>query len=104
RGLALSGVESVLKSAPGEQLRQNIRRRFTSLRGLRVLVVDDDAQYRAVLKEFLCSEGAKVREAGDGRQALAAMSEYLPDLLLLDLLMPEMDGFELLRRMRASPR
>lgn len=59
----------------------------------RVLVVDDDPTIREVLCEALTMEGYEVRGAGNGREALDVMSRWLPGLILLDLMMPELDGW-----------
>jgi len=69
-----------------------------------VLVVDDDADTRAALARTLASEGCRVAEAADGRAALEALEPATPDLILLDLVMPGMDGFEFLDALRAEPR
>jgi two-component system, OmpR family, response regulator VicR len=58
----------------------------------RVLVVDDDALIRATLATALADEGYSVRVAADGRAALDTLDEWLPDLIVLDLMMPVMDG------------
>ena len=59
----------------------------------RVLVVDDDPSIQGFLAEALTDEGYGVRTAGNGREALAVLQEWLPDLILLDLMMTEMDGW-----------
>ncbi|MCC6177573.1 MAG: response regulator [Chloroflexi bacterium] len=59
----------------------------------RVLVVDDDASIQGFLAEALADEGYGVRIAGNGREALSILQEWPPDLILLDLMMPEMDGW-----------
>jgi CheY-like chemotaxis protein len=64
------------------------------------LIAEDDEMTRRVLRETLEREGWDVAEAGDGRAALAAVAVRRPDLILLDLLMPEMDGFEFLEELR----
>ncbi len=66
----------------------------------RILVVDDEASARGALSEILSDEGYKVRTAADGFRALAAASEFAPDLVLTDLKMPGMDGLSLLGRLR----
>ncbi|MFC6777406.1 response regulator [Methylobacterium gregans] len=68
-----------------------------------VLVVDDDPDLRGRLRTVLERHGWAVREAGDGAQALAQISERVPRLVLLDLTMPVMDGFAFLRAMRGLP-
>ena len=66
----------------------------------RVLVVDDDAGRRAYLRTNLELEGYDVREAASAQQGLAALEDELPDVVLLDVMMPEVDGWNLLRRVR----
>ena len=65
-------------------------------RDLPVLVVDDDAAVRMLLRRILEAEGYSVVEAENGRAALERMSERAPGAILLDLMMPQMDGFEFL--------
>jgi PAS domain S-box-containing protein len=66
----------------------------------RVLVVDDDPDLRQRLRDLLEKEGLEVDEAGDGRAALTRLDEQWPGLILLDLLMPGMDGFTFLWELR----
>ena len=61
-----------------------------------VLVVDDDADIRAFVSELLVDEGYAVRAATNGRDALAVLGNWHPDVILLDLMMPEMDGWAFL--------
>lgn len=68
-----------------------------------VLVVDDDPQIVRVVEINLTQEGYQVRTAGDGEAALAAVREERPDLVILDVTMPRMDGFEVLKRLKADP-
>lgn len=65
-----------------------------------VLVVDDDDDIRAVLRALLERAGLDVAEAADGREALRRTFEDRPQLVLLDLGLPDLDGFEVLRRLR----
>jgi signal transduction histidine kinase len=67
-----------------------------------ILVVDDDADNRNVLTRGLTAQGHAVVEAEDGRQALDAIQAGSFDLVLLDIMMPEMDGFEVLRRLKSD--
>jgi DNA-binding response OmpR family regulator len=68
----------------------------------RVLIADDDEPMRRMLAESLEQEGYEVQMAGDGRQTLEVASSFLPDLILLDAKMPEIDGFEVARRLHAK--
>ncbi|MGH7790219.1 MAG: response regulator, partial [Candidatus Binatia bacterium] len=65
-----------------------------------VLVVDDESEIRASLRGVLSDEGLRVLEAEDGGQALSLVREQRPELVLLDVWMPEVDGIELLRRLQ----
>ncbi len=66
----------------------------------RVLVVDDEPHIRAVLRGYLQGEGFAVAEAEDGEEALRSAREQPPDLLLLDVMLPGIDGLEVLRQLR----
>lgn len=66
-----------------------------------ILVVDDDPRLREVLRYTLMRAGFTVREAADGRAALAAVEARSPDLVVLDVLMPELDGLSACRELRA---
>jgi two-component system response regulator ResD len=70
--------------------------------GPRVLVVDDEPIVREVLQRYLSRGGFQVETAADGRQALDALNERPPDLVLLDLMLPRIDGFEVFSRIRAG--
>ena len=61
-----------------------------------VLIVDDDADLREYVRASLEAEGYVVREAGSAQEGLAALDEESPDLILLDVMMPEVDGWEML--------
>ncbi|MEO6112818.1 MAG: response regulator, partial [Nitrospiraceae bacterium] len=62
------------------------------------LIVDDDAVMRLLAREALEGSGWSVEEAENGRDALAAFQRFHPDVVLLDVMMPEMDGFTAARR------
>ena len=66
----------------------------------RVLVVDDDRAIRGFVAEALMDEGYEVKTAGDGREALAVSRDWHPDLIVLDLMMPVMDGWTFRARQR----
>jgi CheY-like chemotaxis protein len=71
-------------------------------RGLTVLVVEDDEDLRSLVRRILEREGYSVTEAENGRAALARAREAPPGLILLDLMMPEMDGFEFVTELRGQ--
>ena len=66
-----------------------------------ILVVDDEASVVEVVSLYLKRDGFQVRVARDGRQALTSISENKPGLVVLDLMLPEVDGLEIMRRLRA---
>src|SRR5436190_13078065 len=68
-----------------------------------VLVVDDELGTRHALMRLLANEGYKTVRAGDGREALRALDAGTPDVILLDLMMPGMDGIELLEALQRHP-
>lgn len=70
----------------------------------KILVVDDDANIREVVCFALAKAGYATTTAADGEQALARFVAERPDLVVLDILMPELDGTEVCRRLRADPR
>src|SRR5947207_1562127 len=70
----------------------------------RVLIVEDDSTTRDFLGDLLDAEGFETRQAGDGREALAILGGFRPDLILLDLALPVMDGRALLDELGRSER
>jgi DNA-binding response OmpR family regulator len=72
------------------------------LNGGRVLVIEDDAEITDALRRSLRHEGYQVRTAGDGVTALDAAAEFIPDLVVLDLGLPRLDGIEVCRQLRAD--
>src|SRR5260221_5819429 len=67
-----------------------------------ILVVDDNPANVEILQMRLQAQGYEIRTATDGEQALSAVLEHQPDLLLLDVMMPKLDGIEVCRRLRAD--
>jgi len=66
----------------------------------KILVVDDEENIRELYRDELAEEGYRVEMAGNGLQALAKFESFRPDLVTLDVMMPGMDGIEVLRRIR----
>jgi two-component system cell cycle response regulator len=71
---------------------------------LRVLLVDDDAALRALYRFNLEASGVEVQEAADGESALNLLEGTLPDVVLLDVMMPGIDGWDVADRLAANPR
>jgi two-component system, sensor histidine kinase and response regulator len=69
-----------------------------------ILVVDDDPRNRKLLEEYLVGAGYKVRVAQDGRSALTLAAARAPDLVLLDVMMPDLSGLEVCKRLKSDPR
>jgi PAS domain S-box-containing protein len=104
-GLALAGADYLPRPFAAAALLQAIRRHLPSLSGKHLLVADDDAAFRRQVVELLAAvDDLQVIEAANGHEVLACVAQRMPDLLLLDLLMPELDGFEVLHRLRADKR
>ncbi len=70
----------------------------------RILIVDDEPNIVISLEYLMKREGFETSVAGDGEAALAALEKVPPDLVILDVMLPRMNGFEVCRRMRADPR
>ena len=68
-----------------------------------ILTVDDSASMRMLLKASLTAQGFTIESANDGQHGLERMEEVKPDLLITDINMPKMDGFELIEAVRAEP-
>lgn len=71
--------------------------------GTPLLIVDDNAANLRLARLLLVGEGYEVRTAGDAVEALAVLESFRPRLILMDLQMPGMDGFDLTRRLKADP-
>jgi DNA-binding response OmpR family regulator len=70
--------------------------------GVRILVVDDDENLRRLVAAYLETEGYQVLQAADGRTALAAVKEQMPQLVVLDLMLPGIDGLEVAKQIRSG--
>ncbi len=69
----------------------------------RVLIADDDPQAAELMEAYLSDQGYDLAIAGDGEQTLKLLAEWSPDLILLDVMMPRISGFEVCKRLRANP-
>jgi PAS domain S-box-containing protein len=102
KGFALGATEFLTKPVDRERLRSAMARYAGQKTERRALVVEDDPDTRVWLRRVLREEGWTVLEAANGREALARLANVAPDVMLLDLIMPEMDGFELIEELRRN--
>ena len=100
RGYALGAADFMNKPVQRDKLREVLQRYVSSTAGSRVLIVEDDETTRTMLRRLLVGEGCIVSEAANGRLAMNMLDDKPPNLVLLDLMMPEMDGFEFLSNFR----
>ena len=104
RGYSLGAVDYLTKPVDREQLNKTLSRYYCAEEDTcPVLLVEDDTETREVMARTLVKAGWTVSEAGNGQEALDIMSGLHPRLILLDLMMPVMDGFDFLTVMRARP-
>jgi signal transduction histidine kinase/CheY-like chemotaxis protein len=103
RGFTLGAAEYATKPVDRERLSQILKKYTCPHPPCPVLMVEDDPATRAITRSILEKEGWKVTEAANGREALECMERVRPSLILLDLMMPEMDGFEFADRVRRHP-
>jgi CheY-like chemotaxis protein len=99
-GFALGAADYITKPHDREVLMRVLGRHVRGDGRAQVLVVDDDPKTRDMLRRTLQKAGCTVAEAANGREALEALERAKPALVLLDLLMPGMDGFEVLERLQ----
>jgi CheY-like chemotaxis protein len=100
RGIALGAAGYLTKPIDRERLSAVLRRCLPGRAARPVLIVEDDAATRELLRRPLEQEGWTVAEAGNGRAALERLEADRPGLILLDLMMPELDGFEFVEEVR----
>ena len=102
RGYSLGATEYMVKPIDRERL---VARAADDLRavGRQRALIDDDEVMRRGIRLALEQDGWKVAEAGNGRDRAGAARRARPDVIVLDLMMPEMDGFEFLDEMRSGP-
>jgi CheY-like chemotaxis protein len=102
RGIALGAAGYLTKPIDRERLVALLSRLRPAGAPGSVLVVEDDEEQRQLVRESLGARGWRVREAANGRLAVDAIAAELPDAILLDLMMPEMNGFELVAALQAK--
>jgi len=95
RGMALGAIGYLTKPIDRERLNALVQRFRAPARGAKILLVEDDPVQRERARAWLEPQQWIVREAANGREALKSIRKERPDLILLDLMMPEMDGFQL---------
>jgi len=100
-GFRLGADEYMVKPIDKDAL-LNVLQRFEG-KGRQVLVADDDPVVVDLARQLLEEDGWSVRSAANGQQALDEIARQRPDVLLLDLMMPVMDGFETLHQLRENP-
>jgi CheY-like chemotaxis protein len=99
RGYALGAIEYLVKPVDRQKL-IDVLRALCDATGRPLLMVDDDDLGRRRMRAALEEQGWTVTEASDGRDALTKLNDARPDVIVLDLMMPGMDGFEFLEEMR----
>ena len=92
-----------MNSEPAKQTESSDDEDREKIAASHVLVVDDNAQNLELLVAYLEGLGCKVRTAIDGVDALDKVKESVPDLILLDIMMPRMSGFEVCRKLKSDP-
>jgi CheY-like chemotaxis protein len=103
RGFALGAAEYATKPVDRQRLSATVRRYVHPGPESLVLMVEDDPATRAMMRNVLAKEGWRMCEAVNGRAGLECMEAERPDLILLDLMMPEMDGFEFADQVHRNP-
>jgi CheY-like chemotaxis protein len=103
-GTALGAMDYFVKPIEGKELVTRLKRfNFKRFNGTTVLVVDDEAANREWARNILEPAGFAVIQAAGGREAIALAKSRHPDLVLLDLMMPDVNGFEVVKALRADP-
>ncbi len=102
-GFSLGAADYLTKPLDFSRLSSVLNRHAKVGLGRRVLIVEDDEATQELLQKRLTKEGWQVVAASNGREALERLTQGPPDLVLLDLMMPEMDGFEFLEAFRKQP-
>ena len=99
---ALGAADFLAKPFAAGELHAALQRVLPTGRGS-VLIVDDEESVRALVLETLAGTGYELREAADGEEALERIAARRPDAIVLDLMMPKLDGFAVLERLQGDP-
>ena len=104
KAISLGAVDALTKPVAQGEFMACARRSLNSdeIAGRRILVVDDLREYQELMKHWLGEDKNDIRTAGNGKEALALMESFRPEVIFLDLMMPIMDGFTFLREIRAN--
>ena len=100
RGFALGGTDFIAKPIDWDRLGVILRPHRSAQTSSPILVVDDDDATRSMTNRHLTAQGWHVVEASNGREALERLAGTRPAVILLDLMMPEMDGFQFVERLQ----
>ncbi len=103
KGMALGAVDYITKPVDRERLLRSLARYLTPGRMTRVLLVEDDPAQREIMRTALEAAGYAVDEAEDGQAGLARLRAKIPNVIVLDLMMPRMDGFEFAAALQGQP-
>jgi CheY-like chemotaxis protein len=103
RSISLGALAHLTKPVESERLNELVNH-FTQTGKGKVLLVEDNANEREVIRHVLTSAGLSVTVAENGRVALERLAAAEPDVVVLDLMMPEVDGFEFIRSIRLNDR
>ena len=103
RGFALGATDFLTKPVDRSRLASVLAKHGIESGSGKVLVVEDDEATRDLLTRSIAKTGCVVDSAENGRIALERLTESIPDLIILDLMMPEMDGFEFVEEMQKEP-
>jgi CheY-like chemotaxis protein len=102
-GFALGAADYFTKPIDWARLNATLQKYRKATNGQTVLIVEDEAETREMLRRALRKAERQVLEAENGRVALQKLNGTVPGLILLDLMMPEMDGFEFMQELRKRP-
>ena len=91
---------SDLNATENRAIHEQVRSRQTLLLGRKILCIDDQADARVIVRSALSACGAQIKMAASAHEAMQLVQSWLPDIIVSDVGMPDMDGYELMRRIR----